>query len=70
VSAPIRIINLSPHESECILCGTLLFDCKLGLPMYEGEVVPDDWPGEWAGFDVCAPCHAKHRPEIKIAGPA
>ena len=58
----ILVINLSPRESECILCGTFLSDPRRGLPMYEGEVVPDDWPGEWAGFDVCEHCYAKHRP--------
>jgi hypothetical protein len=34
--------------------------------MYEGDVVPDDWPGEWAGFDVCDQCHAKHRPPVAL----
>lgn len=65
MSAPIQIIDLWPRESECVLCGEHLWGCKLGLPMYEGEVVPDDWPGEWAGFDVCAPCYVKHRPGTK-----
>ena len=65
MSAPIQIIDLWPRESECVLCGEHLWGCKLGLPMHEGEVVPDDWPGEWAGFDVCAPCYVKHRPGTK-----
>ena len=41
--------------SPCHLCGR---DCdgRLGLPMYEDLVLPNDWPGEWAGFPVCRPC--------------
>ena len=58
----ILVIDLWPRESECILCGEHLWcPCK-GLPMYEGEVVADDWMGEWAGFDVCDACYEKHRP--------
>jgi hypothetical protein len=33
--------------------------------MYEGEVVPDDWEGEWGGFTVCEGCYFDHRPEEK-----
>lgn len=61
------VIDLWPHETECVLCGEWLYlkDAK-GLPMYEDEVVPDDYPGEWAGFSVCDACYAKHRPERKL----
>ena len=24
--------------------------------MYEGEPVPHDWSGDWAGFDACRDC--------------
>ena len=57
------VVNLWPPESECVLCGAHLVG-----PMYEGKVVPDDWPGPWAGFDVCGACYLKHRPaEVSVA---
>ena len=59
----ILVVELWPRESECVLCGAFLSGPCKGLPMYEGEVVPDDWPGEWAGFDVCDSCYGLHRTE-------
>ena len=60
----ILVIDLWPRESECVLCGEHLVGPCHGLPMYEGEVVPDDHDGPWAGFDVCDPCYFQHRPGI------
>ena len=61
--APVLVIELWPHEVACALCGTrLLLRESRGLPMYEGEVVPDDWVGEWAGFPACSACYKVHRP--------
>lgn len=60
-------IRLDPRDVDCVLCGTHLtegVDKIQGLPMYEGEVVPDDWSGEWGGFDVCETCFRKHRPDM------
>ena len=65
-SPAVLIIDLWPLESECVLCGAdLIGPCK-GLPMYEGQVVPDDWEGEWAGFDVCDVCYAKYRLNVGL----
>lgn len=55
------VIDLSPRESECIVCGRYLVNCKRGLAMYEGCVVPDDWTGDWGGFDACQECFARHQ---------
>ena len=60
--ATFTVIELWPHETECALCGAFLYLREaLSLPMYEGRIVPDDWPGPWAGFPVCTACHQKHR---------
>lgn len=58
--AEIGIINLWPRESECVACGVLLFDPHRGLPFADGEIVDNDYDGEWAGFDSCAICHEIH----------
>lgn len=45
-----------PRQSECIVCGTPVFDPKLGIAMSEGDPVPHDWTGDWGGFDACRTC--------------
>ena len=27
------------------------------LPIYEGYILPNNYKGEWAGFDACPLCH-------------
>ncbi len=55
------VIDLSPRRSECAVCGTYLevpsSGGGLGVPMYEGLVLPNDWDGEWGGFDACRRCY-------------
>ena len=58
MSAPITVIRLYPRETECIVCGVGLVDCRSAVPVYEDCVLPDDWAGEWAGFDACDACFA------------
>lgn len=53
---PILVIDLAPRETECIACGAHLVGCRRGIPVYEGEALPDSWEGEWGGFDACDPC--------------
>ena len=57
----IRVITLWPHESECVVCGKHLVEPQYGIAMYEGAPVPDNWAGEWGGFDVCMDCYRKDR---------
>lgn len=59
--APVYI-DLNFRISECAICEEMA-PRKYYLPMYEGEVVSDDWKGEWGGFHVCERCYFKHRPE-------
>jgi len=58
----IKIINLWPIETECTICGKHHV-MENSLPMYEGEVLLDDYEGEWAGMPVCNKCYKKHRTE-------
>ena len=55
---PIRMltIRLWQRETECIVCHAPLLDCRRAIPACEDEALPDDWDGEWAGFDACDPC--------------
>lgn len=55
----------------CCNCG-MECDGAHGLPMFEGEIVPLDWAGEWAGVDCCAACHDRHQmgiAEFAMPGP-
>lgn len=50
----IKIIELYPHEVYCHLCGAFCYVVETyGLPIYEDEIVPDDYEGEWGGVPAC-----------------
>ena len=57
----IVVIDLQLRDTDCTLCGAR-HSLAQGLPMYEGEVVADDFEGDWGGFPVCKKCFVKHRP--------
>ena len=52
----IIIIDLSPHEIECYLCGCLCAG-RQGIAIYEDMSVPDNYDGEWGGVSVCEKCY-------------
>lgn len=56
----VSVIRLFPHESECCVCGRLIYGSTKGIAMYEGCAVPHDSTGDWAGFDACDECFDKH----------
>ena len=56
--SPILTITLYPRETECIACGAHLVTPHEAIPIYEGEALPNEWEGEWAGFDACPTCFA------------
>lgn len=66
----LKIIILEPFftiESNCCICNKQLFNCKKGIPMYEGIPVPFDWEGEWGGMDACDECFdAYENKKLKI----
>lgn len=64
MSAPLTIA-LQQRFRECCACEQPVEDPRFGLPMYEGEVVPKDFAGEWGGFDCCTECHKAY----ELAGP-
>jgi hypothetical protein len=60
VTPALIIIDMSPHWYDCIIC-----DCETsgehGVSVYEDEILPDDYDGEWAGFTVCPRCYSMVR---------
>lgn len=61
MSDKIQIIDLHPSEADCYVCdATVLVRPRgpnFGLPIYEGDIVPDDYKGEWGGVTVCPTCY-------------
>lgn len=53
--AALRVIRLDERVAECYVCGTES-PPHWGIPLYEGEVMPNDWPGDWVGVDACQEC--------------
>ena len=51
----IHEVHLDAHVADCYVCNAET-PAHWGIPAYEGYVLPNDWPGEWGGFDVCAAC--------------
>ena len=52
----IRIINLWEPTGDCFVCEE---ECPLAyaVAVYEDEILPDDYPGEWFGAPVCGRCY-------------
>lgn len=44
----------------CCVCGLEVI-MDFGLPCYEGDIVPNDWTGEWGGFCACQQCYEAFR---------
>lgn len=44
---------------ECYVCGEPASGFH-GLPIFNGDVMSNDWPGEWAGVPACLRCYEKH----------
>lgn len=53
--AEMVVIELWPHTDFCCVCGEEVL-MEYGLPMYESEILPADWKGEWGGFTACRRC--------------
>jgi len=52
----VTVIRLWPPSAECVLCEEET-DVGFGLACYEDYLVPDDYEGEWGGFDACQRCY-------------
>jgi hypothetical protein len=53
------VINMYEPWTECSVCGTET-PVGWGLPVWNGFIVANDWPGEWGGVPACQSCWAKH----------
>ncbi len=50
-----ELLELFSDRYNCFVCGA---ECggRFGLPVCSGDVLPNDWPGEWGGVVVCRSC--------------
>lgn len=55
----ILVINLNERWAECSVCGADT-PAKWGLPVWNGFIVANDWPGEWGGVAACESCWERH----------
>lgn len=51
-----RIVELDRPTFECWVCGEETFG-GYGLTVYESQILPNDWKGEWGGTTVCERCY-------------
>jgi hypothetical protein len=57
----IEVINLNARFALCCMCGKET-PCRWGLPVDSetGEIVANDFPGEWGGVPACKDCWKAH----------
>lgn len=56
----IEVIQRDVYDATCHVCGTATAP-RWGIPVWQGRILPDDWPGSWCGQDACQPCYAAQR---------
>lgn len=54
----IAIWELWPPIVDCWICGGP--SLRKGIPVANGEPVPNDYVGEWGGVPACDTCFALH----------
>lgn len=59
------ILNISMQwlTIECYVCECIWHQAQggsYGIPIWNGMIVANDWPGEWGGVPVCKPCYERH----------
>jgi hypothetical protein len=59
----ITVISLWEPWAECCVCERVC-GLEFGLAMYEDEIVPDDYTGEWGGRPCCALCYEINRGHV------
>jgi len=55
-TADFTIIRLDEPTCDCWVCGRETY-LDFGLAVYEDEILPNDWSGEWFGATVCPRCY-------------
>lgn len=48
----VYVIELGPAWTECVCCELEVLH-EFGIAAFEGEALPADYEGEWAGFPAC-----------------
>lgn len=51
------VIDLWPIVAECCVCGAA--SSGQGIPVFEGDILPNDHDGEWGGAPACKTCFDK-----------
>lgn len=49
------VVDFQSHTAPCIMCDRET-PKRLGIPMWNGMVLPNDWAGDWVGFTACPRC--------------
>jgi hypothetical protein len=49
-------IRMQKGPADCWVCGGNASGWALGIPVYEGLVLPNNWSKEWGGVPACPPC--------------
>jgi hypothetical protein len=47
------------YGDVCFVCGGEASGFH-GVPIVNGDLVSNDWPGPWGGVPACEPCYEKH----------
>ncbi len=53
------IIDLHPITAICSICGKEELS-RWGVPRHNGDLVSNDFRGEWGGSPACEQCHDRH----------
>lgn len=65
----IYVIDLNERRTDCTACGAET-PARWGLPVWEGFVVANDWPGPWGGVPACESCWERHERGELVEVPA
>ena len=64
----ITLISLDEPTCDCWVCGRETY-IDYGLAVYEDEILPNDWTGEWFGATVCRPCYELFNDKVSVPLP-
>lgn len=64
----ILVVNLWPPWTNCTICGVET-PSKWGVPVWNGDIVANDWPGEWGGVAACEKCWEEHERGMHVQFP-
>lgn len=56
---PVIQIGMQDNTVSCWICGVET-EFKWGVPTFNGDLMSNDWPGEWFGQSVCERCFDLH----------